>query len=230
VTQVDVHALSLSNITRRCAEESDHFFNRQQYDPRFCYELIRRAIVKRNQQAWASVYTQYQRLVSHWVERHAAFLSSGEDVQFFVNRAFEKMWSGITPEKFNTFEDLKSILRYLQMCVHSVMVDFVRQKEYKLILESIEDLERQTPGQETAVEDQIAKDLNRDEFWGWLKQQLNDEKEEYVVYGMFVLALKPRDILEQYPDIFQDIQDVYRVKENLVARLRRNDEFRQFLK
>ena len=228
MTQVDLYALPLSGISHRCAQESDRFFNRQEYDPRFCYELFRRAILQRNEQAWGYIYSQYQRLVSHWVERHAAFAMSGEEAQFFMNRAFEKMWLGITPEKFAMFPDLKSVLRYLQMCVHSVMVDFVRQKEYRLVLESMDDVGYQLHGQETAVEDQITHHLDKKEFWDWLKQQLNHDQEECVVYGMFVLALKPRDILAQYPGVFEDVKEVYRVKENLVARLRRNDEFRQF--
>lgn len=228
MTQVELYALTLSSIRHRCAQESDRFFSRQDYDPRFCYELFRRAILQRNDQAWAYIYTQYQHLVSHWVERHAAFVTSGEEAQFFMNRAFEKMWLGITPEKFEMFPDLKSVLRYLQMCVHSVMVDFVRQKEYKLKLESVDDLGYQLHGEETAVEDQITHHLDRKEFWDWLKQQLNHEKETCVVVGMFVFALKPRDVLAQYPGVFEDVKEVYRVKENLVARLRRSDEFRQF--
>jgi hypothetical protein len=228
VTQVDIQTVPLSGISQRCAQESDRFFNRQAYNPRFCYELFRRAILARNEEAWARIYAQYQRLVSHWVERNAAFAASGEDVVYFVNRAFEKMWLGITPEKFETFPNLKSILRYLQMCVHSVLVDFVRQKEYKLVLESVEDVGYLVGTEETAVEDQIAAQLDKVELWAWLKQQLNDEKEYCVVYGMFILALKPREMLTQYPTVFEDVKDVYRVKENLVVRLRRSDEFRQF--
>lgn len=228
MTQVDFQALSLSGISHRCAQESDRFFNRQEYDPRYCYELFRRAISQRNDQAWARVYAQYQRLVNHWVERNAAFATSGEDAVYFVNRAFEKMWLGITPEKFETFPDLKSILRYLQMCVHSVLIDFVRQKEYKLLLESVEDLVVQPGTGETAVEDHIANRLDKEAFWTWLKQQIHHEKEECVVYGMFVLALKPRELLAQYPSVFEDIKEVYRVKENLMARLRRNEAFKQF--
>lgn len=228
MTQKDLQALPLPSISYRCAQESERFFKRQAYDPRFCYELFRRAIFQRNEQAWARVYTQYQRLVGHWVERNTAFAASGEDVVYFVNRAFEKMWLGVTPEKFETFPDLKSILRYLQMCVHSVLVDFVRQKEHKLVKESVEEMVIQPHSQETAVEDHIANRLDREILWAWLKQQLNNEKEEVVVYGMFVLALKPREILTHYPDIFTDIKEVYRVKENLIARLRRNEEFKQF--
>jgi DNA-directed RNA polymerase specialized sigma24 family protein len=228
VTQPDLQVLTLSGIRHRCAQESDRFFNRQDYDPRYCYELFRRAIMGQNEQAWSFIYDQYQRLVRHWVERHAAFASSGEDIQFFVNRAFEKMWVGITPKKFSTFSDLKSLLRYLQMCVHSVLIDFVRQKEFKLLLDSVEDLERPPHAQETAVEDQIAATNDREAIWTWLTQQIQDEKEQLVLYGMFVLALKPREVQAKYPDTFNDVKEVYRTKENLIARLRRNEEFRQF--
>ncbi|MBE2221041.1 MAG: sigma-70 family RNA polymerase sigma factor [Anaerolineae bacterium] len=228
MTQVELQALTLSKIRHRCTQESNRFFSRQDYDPWFCYELFRRAILQRDDRAWDAIYAQYEPLVSHWVAHHAAFAGSGEEDQFFMNRAFEKMWVGITPEKFEMFPDLKSLLRYLQMCVHSVMVDFVRQKEYRLVLEPMEDLSYQLHGEETAVEDQIAYHGSRKELWDWLKQQLNHEKETAVVYGMFVLALKPRDMLAQYPGVFEDVKDVYRVKENLVARLRRSDEFRQF--
>jgi hypothetical protein len=115
VNKLDIQNLTLSGISHRCAQESDRFFNRKEHDPRFCYELFRRAILDQNQIAWDRILSQYQRLVTHWVERHAAFPGSGEEVQFFTNRAFEKMWIGISPKKFDKFTNLKSILKYLQM-------------------------------------------------------------------------------------------------------------------
>jgi hypothetical protein len=228
VTQIDFQKLSLSSISHRCAGESERFFNRQDHDPRFCYELFRRAILQQNEQAWERIYAQYERLVWHWVERHAAFSSSGEEVQFFMNRAFEKMWLGITPKKFETFNDLKSILRYLQMCVHSVMVDFVRQKEYKLNIESTEEMIQPPHSGETAVEDRATEKLDGQALWRWLQEQLQDEREECVVNAMFILAMKPREVVENFQDIFTDVNEVYRVKENLLARLRRNDDLNQF--
>lgn len=228
MTEIDFQKLTLSSLSHRCAQESDHFFNSQDHDPRFCYELFRRAILQRNELAWDRIYSQYERLVSHWVERHGSFQSSGEEVQFFMNRAFEKMWLGITPKKFETFTDLKSILRYLQMCVHSVMVDFVRQKEYKLVVEAAEEMLYQPHSGETVIEDKIAGKLDGQLLWDWLQEQLQDEREKCVVYYMFVLALKPREIAVQFQHLFNDVTDVYRVKENLLARLRRSDELRQF--
>jgi DNA-directed RNA polymerase specialized sigma24 family protein len=228
VTQVDIQTLSLSGISYRCAQESDRFFNRKEHDPRYCYELFRRAILGRNETAWDRIYSQYQHLVMHWVERHAAFQSSGEEVQFFMNRAFEKMWLGISPEKFETFPNLKSILKYLQMCVHSVMVDFVRQKELKLIVEATEDLIHQPHTGETVVEDSVMGQLDGLELLELIRELLQDEREVCVVSGGFVLGLKPRELLDYCPDVFSDVKEVYRVKENLLARLSRNDDLRQF--
>ena len=229
VTYVDLQALSISGLRYRCAQESDRFFSRQDHDPRFCYELFRRAILQRDEQAWACIYAQYERLVTHWVERHAAFPASGEEAQFFLNRAYEKMWLGLTPQKFVAFTDLAALLRYLQMCVHSVLVDFARQKEQKLRLEAVDAYPEQQSQGTTAVENQIAANLSRQELWRWLEQQFKDDKERYVVEGMFILNLKPRDVQAQYPAIFADVGEIYRTKENLLARLRRNPELADFL-
>ncbi|MBK8988084.1 MAG: hypothetical protein IPM39_18780 [Chloroflexi bacterium] len=228
LTQVTPQTLPLAYLRHHCAQESGRFFNRQAYDPRFCYELFRRAILQRDQEAWDAVYHQYERLVTHWVERHAAFLSSGEESQFFMNRAFEKMWLGITPDKFATFADLPSILRYLQMCVHSVMIDFTRQREQKLRLEAIEEMSQTPHTRGTAVEDHIAAASTGQELWRWLQTQCKDQKEERVLVGLFVLALKPRELYDLHPDTFSDIKEIYRVKENLVARLRRSEELKTF--
>ena len=127
--QTELQLLTLAGIAHRCAQETELFFQRQRYDPRYCFELFRRAIVHCNQRAWEIAYAQYRSLVAGWVERHSAFSTSGEEVQHFVNRAFEKMWVALTPDKFNNFSDLKSLLRYLQMCVHSVILDQVRVAE-----------------------------------------------------------------------------------------------------
>lgn len=229
MTKIDFEELSLSSISHRCARESDRFFNRKEHDPRFCYELFRRAIIMKNELAWNRIYSQYERLVRHWVEHHAAFPTSGEEVQFFINRAFEKMWIGITPKKFADFDDLKSLLRYLQMCVHSVMVDFIRQKEYKKIVDPLDAQTLNPPADEADAEDKVTKTLMGQAILDFLEEFIQDEREACIVEYMFIYGLKSRDVALQFPDIFSDVTEVYRVKENLLARLRRSDDLRQIL-
>ena len=225
-----LNTLTLSKLSQRCSQESDRFFNRQEYDPSYCFELFRRAIIHRNQYAWELIYKQYQRLVMHWVERHALLAAADEEPDYFMNRAFEKMWRGLTPEKFEDFDDLKSLLRYLQMCTNSVIVDYMRRKEQATLAAQVE--EQDVPGVgggETAIEDRLFTRERRTDFWHWLHQQLNDDQEYKVIHSSFVLDLKPREIAAQFPESFHDVQEVYRIKERVINRLRRLDEVAEFI-
>jgi hypothetical protein len=228
--QADLKLLTITGIAHRCTQETELFFRRQRYDPRYCHELFRRAIVSRDQRAWDLIYAQYRPLVTAWVQRHSAFPASGEEVQYFVNRAFEKMWNALTPEKFANFADLGSVLKYCQMCTHSAILDQVRKTELATV-----DLE-----DEGGVTGQVAKAMadepdaldhvHRQELWQEITTRLKNEKECKVLYGSFVLGLKPRELYHHFSRTFRDVQEVYRVKENLLARLRRDPEILELIR
>jgi DNA-directed RNA polymerase specialized sigma24 family protein len=225
----DLRLLTLAGIAHRCAQETELFFHRQRYDPRYCFELFRRAIMERSQRAWELVYAQYRPLVTGWVERHSAFPTSGEEAQYFVNRAFEKMWAALSPGKLSHFSDLKSLLRYLQMCVHSVVLDQVRVAEQSIVGSQSEMLSAASKAQGPTVEDQALAQVHQEKFWEEIGTRLHSEKERRVVYGSFVLALKPREIYARYRETFRDVNEVYRVKENVLARLGRDPALKESL-
>lgn len=221
--------LTLAGLAHRCARETDRFFQSESYDPRYCFELFRRAILHRNQRAWELIYEQYRPLVAGWVERHSAFHASDEEAQYFVNRAFEKMWSAVTPEKFDRFPDLKSLLRYLQMCVHSTVVDKVRSPEPPQA--DVEEHDPATSGilQGPGTEKQALSRAQREDFWDRIYDRLNDEKEHLVIHASYILDLKPREIQAEYQTIFEDVTEIYRIKQNVMARFRRDDELKELL-
>jgi hypothetical protein len=228
--QSDLNSLSLPILKHRCSDESDRYFRYQSHDPRYCFELMRRAIVDHNQQAWNMIYAQYQPLVSGWIQRHTLFPSLDEELQFFINRVFEKMWHVLTPEKFDQFPDLKSILRYLQMCVHSVVVDTMRACEQAELLEDLPGEPKVTIGNEAdGPEIQIVDRSQADSLWGWIEARLKNDQERRVVYCSFVLDLKPSQIYDQHKDLFHSVREIYQIKENILARLRRDQELEAFL-
>ena len=218
----------LEDIAQRCAHETDRFFHQQESDPRYCFELLRRAIVDRCQRAWEFAYAQYQPLVTSWVRRHTAFPACGEDAQYLVNRAFEKMWTALTPAKFGRFPALNALLRYLQMCVHSVILDAVRMAERTPTVPYEQLPVHQNP-EPAAPENQAMERMQRRALWEEINARMHDDQERQVVYASFVLALKPREICSQFPDLFRDVKQVYRVKENVLARLRRDPELARLL-
>ena len=223
----ELRTLTLAGIAQRCARESDHFFNRRDHDPRYCFELFRRAIVERQQHAWTLVCEQYRPLVAGWVKRHAAFRDSDEEIAYFVNGAYAKMWSAMSPQKFADFTDLKSLLRYLQLCVSSVITDYVRGETYYQMLADL------PPGVEEAtgvdVEKRALDQAQREAFWRAVDARLKDDKERLVVHYSYVVGFKPSELYRHRAEAFSDVNEIYRIKENVLARLRRDDELQDLL-
>jgi DNA-directed RNA polymerase specialized sigma24 family protein len=225
----DLAHLPLADIVRRCAHENEKFSARQQYDPSYCYELFRRAIDKRDQRAWELAYEEYRTQVASWVRKHKWFAQCREDAQHFIDRAFARMWVYLTPERFEKYQSLGSLLKLLKLCVNSAIVDHLRRAAHSAVLADIEDphivVRDPAPGTET----QALERIRQERLWEELKARLRNDKERTVIEATFSQNLKPRQIIQLHPGTFRDVDEVYRIKENVLARLKRDPEFLTFL-
>jgi DNA-directed RNA polymerase specialized sigma24 family protein len=114
------------------------------------------------------------------------------------------------------------------MCVHSVIVDHVRGAE-RAALDFEPEFWPDESGDSVNPEDEAFGRLRRQEFWQQINARLNSDKERLVVYCSFELGLKPREIYAQHRRAFRGVDEIYRVKENVLARLGRDDELRNLL-
>jgi len=217
--------LDLETLRRRCLIEAERFYRSQPHDPRYAYELFRRALVDRCDAAWNALYTLYQPLVESWVRRSGAFVSTGESSEFFVAPAFTRFWQAITPERFADFPTLAALLHYLQLCSGCVVIDSVRAQSWAQMLPE-EAIPPNRSGERTPDEEALER-ISRQEFWRLVDSQLNDDAERAVVYDSFVMGMKPGDIFGQRRDLFASVGDVYNVKRNVLGRLSRSPEMRQ---
>jgi len=222
---VDLQHLTVVELAKRCAQETELFFQHLAQDSKYCFELFRRAIRDADQFAWEMIYAQYKSLVTGWVKNSPAFEASGEQVEYFVNGAFGKIAGILTMEKFSGFAEIGSLLRYLKMCVHSVIVDHNRLAD-QVRLYPLEDALKEASTDPT-LESQTMERAYRQAFWDLVSGRLHDEKERLVMQGLFILALKPRELYERSQHKFNDVDEIYRVKQNILARLGRDPDFRK---
>lgn len=96
------------------------------------------------------------------------------------------------------------------MCVHSVIVDHNRLAD-QVNLYPLEDVENEASTDPT-LENQTMERAYRQKFWELVSQRLHDEKERLVMQGLFILALKPRELFERARHMFSDVDEIYRVK------------------
>lgn len=221
-------SMAVEDLARRCAQETDLYFTRQDYDSSYCFELFRRAIQNKDERALELIIAQYQPLVARWVDRwmskHPDLTSFNEEAQDFVAQAFERFWVSFTPAKFNKSPNLAAVLRYLQMCVNGAITDAWRKLRRIALEQELGEEEREPAELQPSPEDL----LERDEFWLLVRKKSRDPKEYIVVYASFYLGLSPREILAEYPDEFRDIKEIYQCKANILDRLGRDEEFRKF--
>jgi hypothetical protein len=193
-------------------------------------ELFRRAITECDDQAWQAVMDVYRDVLVVQMRRRALRGLISEDDGFCVDRAFQRFWHATThrhAERRQSFDDLASILKYLKLCLGSVLLDEARLRRRQACA-SLD---------EAPVEAQVCPDstsgviagLARRDLWEAVARELPDANERLVARLSFVAALTPREILGRHPEKFADVVDVYRTKRNMIERLRRSQAIRDIL-
>lgn len=212
-------------LGRHCRTEAQRFRNRQENDTCFCHELLRRALVENCQPAWEIVHDLYQTLVLAWIRQSLSLSVEQNELQMLVNDSLVK-WHGTFrrhPEKFVDYPTLTSLLGVLRHSVQFVVCDYVQTQRREPLTQPLEE-------SEVVLTSQVA--IGRDpanDLWSLLHQLLNGEQEEVVVRFLLIEGDKPRDLYEEFPHIFQSVDEINTIRERVIARLRRNRQFRAFL-
>jgi RNA polymerase sigma factor (sigma-70 family) len=214
--------LSVSDLARLCTEETNKFLRQTASHESFCLELFRRAIVHRNDDAWGSIYQQYAPLVLTWVTQHqsATFVLGQDGSEPLVNAAFAKFAQALTPVKIGNFESLAAILKYLKMCVHSVVTDEVRSRRARQFEETIDEIAHE-PASDDPAENVVAN-IAAQNLWQAIQEELRGDDERVIVYLAYIQGMKPGEICARHRHYFPTVDDVYRIKRNVLERLRRS--------
>src|SRR5262252_8886623 len=222
--------LSINDLARCCSEETNKFLKQSVSNDRYCLELFRRAISKRDEDAWACIYQQYAPLVLPWVNQHqsATSLLGQEGSAPLVNAAFAKFSQALTPAKMDNFDSLAAVLKYLKMCVHSVVADEVRARQARQYEEALEMMEHEPATDDPA--DSVVSNLSAQGLWQVIQEELNGEDERVLIYLAYIHGMKPSEISSQNRRLFPTVDDVYRIKRNVLERLRRNRRLQMLFK
>lgn len=189
-------------------------------------ELFRRAISDGDEGAWQAIIEIYRGLLVGQAGRRVVRGLVVEDDGFCVDRAFQRFWRASRGGRVHhQFGDLPSILKYLKLCLGSVLLDEARARRRRACL-SIDDVppEACISGDPAA---QVIGRLARRELWDVINATLVDANERLVARLSFVGGLSPREILARHPAKFRDVLEVYRTKRNMIERLRRNTTLQQ---
>jgi DNA-directed RNA polymerase specialized sigma24 family protein len=203
---------SVEELAELCQKEDARFRDKKPGPVGFCFELFRRAVVERSQQAWNAVYDQYYDRMVGWIGGDLL------DAEELVHEALEKFWSRVTPETLARANGIGSVIAYLKRCVRSACVDRWRQAKREHRALAALELEA-SPNEACSLEQIVLDDIVNQECAKYVYSRLKDEQERLVVHLNLELGVKPAEIARMYPSLFPTAQHVNRVRERLMRRL-----------
>jgi hypothetical protein len=211
--------MSLPELAAQCLRELGNYRRGEPCTDEYGLELLRRATFQDNQDAWVWVQHCFGGMVRGWLRRHpqrevACRLESEEN---YVAQTFERFWRATAFNQQVEFSTLAAALQYLRASLNGVILDmlraYARPREVPL------------PGPGEPGEPLVEDNTENGEVWESLHMLLSNPREQRVAYFLFHCGLKPREIIRFCPQEWSDVQEIYRLRRNIMERLLRNADY-----
>ena len=215
---------NLQEIIRGCRGEARH---KRQEGHGVCFELFRRAIDDRCDDAWRAVVAQYHPLVCSWLLQLEKGRPLEHTLQDLADCALTRFWHTLRHRDAPLaaqFSHVGALLNYLRHCAISTYLDADRRdRRQERLRERVAVFTTRTL--ERGMEQHIAERLDRttrlQRVVRWVNVHVTDPQERIVFALSFDRGLTPQQIATAHPEHFPGAADVRRVKERVLKRVRR---------
>jgi hypothetical protein len=166
----------------------------------YCVELLRRATLRNDQDAWQAVQLYLRETVRGWLESHPQkeTVCRIDKEEHYVTQAFERFFQAAARKQI-VFSTLADALLSLRTYLNSVLLDALRASsrsgETMLAMRS----EAEQPAVSSSKQSGV---------WEMLKNMFPDEREQRLAFLLYNCGLKPKDIVQTYPQEFQDVEQI----------------------
>jgi hypothetical protein len=201
--------MSLPVLAAQCLRELDNYRRGEPCTDAYGLELLRRATIQDNQEAWMWVQHCFGGMVRRWLRRHPQreVTCRLESEDHYVAQTFERFWQATAFNQQVEFSTLTAALQYLRASLNGAILDILRANERS------GDAPLPEPG-EPRVEDST----DSSEVWESLQAILSNTREQRLAYLLFHCGLGPREIVRFCPQAWSDIQEIYRLRRNIMKR------------
>ena len=208
--------MSVSALAVFCLREINSHRRGETQDIQYCLELFYRARVQHDEAALEALRQCFSEVVRDWVRHHPQkeVLCRFESEAYYSDLAFERFWQTVMHLEDLEFGILTVALAYLQTSLNAVILDTLRTYSQSSKVAFLET--------DDAGELVVENDEHGGLLWEIIQRMLPDQREQRVAYLLFHCGLQPGEIVRGNPQEFSDVQEVARVRRNIIARLVRS--------
>lgn len=215
---------SLETVIALCKEEAAES---RESEIGHCFELFRRALDQNNDTAWEAIQTQYDSLIRHWIHAKNDGSFDAPTIDDLLQTTFIRFWQTLTRHEHRVeerFEHVGAILKYLNRCAVTAVLEWHRKKQRAQRLEERLQQAWTDPVFSEAIDTQRQQQDSNQMLAlieNWVNDEVTDEAEQLIFTLSYGQNLKPAAIAKQHPNHFATTEDVYRVKRRLLKRAKR---------
>jgi DNA-directed RNA polymerase specialized sigma24 family protein len=224
--QEEIQRLTTDKLAELCQEHTYHFKKGAESDGRYCFELLRRAAFEMPD-AWEKVYKHWWPFIEHKVSiQLSGDLADVEDIAQDALVRFQR--NVLNQEKWPQFQDLASVLSFLNQCITSAVIDYkrkdFRKKHFEKYLEDFADAKPIASSADDLLESNLAHQEYQRQIWGCVIRNCHHPQDYLIAEHSWVYWRKPKEIAHLFPERFSSTEEVMRRKRLLLNRIRRDEK------
>ena len=210
-------AVSVPALVEQCQRDIQAYRRGEATDQEYGLELLHRATIEGHQEAWAGLQQCLDEIVRGWLYAHPCreVALRWESEESYVALTVERFWHATAQQQI-LFRTFVGALTYLRASLHGAILDtlrtYMRPKEIPL----------PEPG---AAGEPFWEDCpDSAELWKVLQRMLPGAREQRLAYLLYHCNLKPREIVRFCQEEWPEVQEVYRLRRNILERLLRHGD------
>jgi hypothetical protein len=205
--------MSVRVLAAFCQREITGHLRGETQDVPYCLELFHRARVLHDDDALEVLRQCFSWILRYWLHGHPQkeVLCVLENEAYYTALAFERFWQALMHLEDLEFGILTVALDYLQSSLNAVILDALRTYAHSSKVAFLETDDAGGPV--------VENDENGGALWEMVQRMLPNEREQRMAYLLFHCCLQPWEIVHGNPQEFSDVQEIARLRRDIIARL-----------
>lgn len=191
--------LPLEDLVLLCKQAYADYMRKRTHNQACVYELLRRALAAKSDEALQAVYDIYFPQFRSWVLKHPSFPYVDETSEYFASDAFTKFYFALRGERFAQFPTVGQMFQFAKVCVHNAVAQYARDHANNdAPLPDMDFLDNHNPWAEWEA----------GELWDLIEDLLSNDRQRKLADWAFALEMKPAEIVATFPEEWENERSV----------------------
>jgi len=189
-----------------------------EYHGQYWLEMFRYALKEHDQSAQRWLQQKFSAILLNWIHDHpkSDLARRLRTEEYYIVETFRCFWNTLLKQQKFDLTSMADVLSYLHVNLNGVILDTLRN--YSSPQDAL------LTSTSMAREVQSNENGSTHEIWGLMEGKLSNARERRMAYLLFQCALKPGEIVDRFPSEFSDVNEISRIRRNIVELLNRGDQ------